>query len=123
MVFKPPMVVTTISKGETLGKGFARYPLQRQARISSPFNPNRRHPVTGRVRPHKGVDFAVSPGTPVIAPAEGVVEKVAYQAGGAGRYVVIRHGREYQTVYMHFKSCFGECRSNCEERGAYCINW
>ena len=42
---------------------------------------------------------------------------MAYQAGGAGRYVVIRHGREYQTVYMHFKSCFGECRSNCEERG------
>jgi len=69
-------------QGETLGKGFARYPLQRQARISSPFNPNRRHPVTGRVRPHKGVDFAVA-------------------AGGAGRYVVIRHGREYQTVYMH----------------------
>ena len=32
---------------------------------------------------------------------KGVVEKVAYQAGGAGRYVVIRHGREYQTVYMH----------------------
>ena len=88
-------------QGETLGKGFARYPLQRQARISSPFNPNRRHPVTGRVRPHKGVDFAVAPGTPVIAPAEGLVEKVAYQAGGAGRYVVIRHGREYQTVYMH----------------------
>ena len=75
--------------------------MQRQARISSPFNPNRRHPVTGRVRPHKGVDFAVAPGTPVIAPAEGLVEKVAYQAGGAGRYVVIRHGREYQTVYMH----------------------
>lgn len=88
-------------QGETLGKGFARYPLQRQARVSSPFNPNRRHPVTGRVRPHKGVDFSVPMGTPVIAPADGVVEKVAYQAGGAGRYVVVRHGREYQTVYMH----------------------
>ena len=88
-------------QGETLGKGFARFPLQRQARISSPFNPNRRHPVTGRVRPHKGVDFAVSPGTPVIVPADGVIEKIAYQAGGAGRYVVVRHGREYQTVYMH----------------------
>lgn len=86
---------------ETLGKGFARYPLQRQARVSSPFNPNRRHPVTGRVRPHKGVDFSVSQGTPVIAPADGTVEKVAYQAGGAGRYVMLRHGREYQTVYMH----------------------
>ena len=88
-------------QGETLGKGFARYPLQRQARVSSPFNPNRRHPVTGRVRPHKGVDFSVSQGTPIIAPADGVVEKVAYQAGGAGRYVILRHGREYQTVYMH----------------------
>ncbi|OOF64907.1 murein DD-endopeptidase MepM [Rodentibacter sp. Ppn85] len=88
-------------QGETLGKGFARYPLQRQARVSSGFNPNRRHPVTGRIRPHKGVDFSVPQGTPVIAPAEGLVEKVAYQAGGAGRYVVLRHGREYQTVYMH----------------------
>lgn len=88
-------------QGETLGKGFARYPLQRQARVSSPFNPNRRHPVTGRIRPHKGVDFSVSQGTPVIAPADGIVEKVAYQAGGAGRYVMLRHGREYQTVYMH----------------------
>ncbi|OOF41582.1 peptidase M23 [Rodentibacter mrazii] len=88
-------------QGETLGKGFARYPLQRQARVSSGFNPNRRHPVTGRVRPHKGVDFSVPQGTPVIAPADALVEKVAYQAGGAGRYVVLRHGREYQTIYMH----------------------
>ncbi|THA01423.1 murein DD-endopeptidase MepM [Rodentibacter pneumotropicus] len=88
-------------QGETLGKGFARYPLQRQARVSSGFNPNRRHPVTGRIRPHKGVDFSVPQGTPVIAPADALVEKVAYQAGGAGRYVVLRHGREYQTIYMH----------------------
>ncbi|MGC6359818.1 murein DD-endopeptidase MepM [Bisgaard Taxon 45] len=88
-------------QGETLGKGFARYPLQRQARVSSHFNPYRRHPVTGRIAPHKGVDFAMPVGTPVIAPADGIVEKVAYQANGAGRYIVVRHGREYQTVYMH----------------------
>ncbi|MCW9709536.1 murein DD-endopeptidase MepM [Avibacterium sp. 21-586] len=88
-------------QGETLGKGFARYPMQRQARISSPFNPARRHPVTGRIRPHKGVDFSMPIGTPVIAPADGIVEKIAYQANGAGRYIMIRHGREYQTVYMH----------------------
>jgi nlpD protein len=88
-------------QGETLGKGFSRYPLQRQARVSSPFNPRRLHPVTGRIAPHKGVDFSMSIGTPVIAPADGTVEKIAYQANGAGRYVVIRHSREYQTVYMH----------------------
>lgn len=62
-------------QGETLGKGFARYPLQRQARVSSHFNPYRRHPVTGRIAPHKGVDFAMPVGTPVIAPADGIVEK------------------------------------------------
>ena len=40
-------------------------------------------------------------GTPVIAPADGTVIKVAYQARGAGRYIVIRHNRKYQTIYMH----------------------
>lgn len=88
-------------KGETLGKGFARYPMQRQARVSSPFNPVRRHPVTGKITPHKGVDFSMPIGTPIIAPADGQVEKVAFQMNGAGRYIVIRHGREYQTIYMH----------------------
>lgn len=88
-------------QGETLGKGFARVPLQRQAKISSQFNPARKHPVTGRIAPHKGVDFSMPIGTPIIAPADGVVEKIAYQAGGAGRYIMLRHGRQYQTVYMH----------------------
>ena len=55
-------------QGETLGKELT-LSLQRQARISSPFNLNRRHPVKGRVRPHKGVDFAVSPSTPVMRPS------------------------------------------------------
>ncbi|RPE85804.1 murein DD-endopeptidase MepM/ murein hydrolase activator NlpD [Vespertiliibacter pulmonis] len=87
--------------GETLGKGFSRYPLQFTPRISSPFNPRRRHPVTGRIAPHKGVDLGVQSGTPVIAPADGVVEHVAYQANGAGRYIKVRHGGQYTTVYMH----------------------
>lgn len=87
--------------GETLGKGFSRYPLQFTPRISSQFNPTRRHPVTRRIAPHKGVDFAMPAGSPVIAPADGVVEHVAYQANGAGRYIKIRHGGQYTTVYMH----------------------
>lgn len=87
--------------GETLGKGFARYPLPFTPRVSSSFNPRRLHPVTRRVAPHKGVDFAVPTGTLVIAPADGVVEHVAYQANGAGRYIKIRHGGQYTTVYMH----------------------
>lgn len=87
--------------GETLGRGFARYPLTRQPKISSHFNPARRHPVTKRISPHRGVDFALPTGTPIIAPSDGEVVKVAYQANGAGRYIVLRHGRNYKTVYMH----------------------
>lgn len=88
-------------QGETLGKGFARFPLQFTPRISSSFNPRRFHPVTKRLAPHKGVDFAVPTGTLIIAPADGVVEHVAYQANGAGRYIKLRHGGQYTTVYMH----------------------
>lgn len=87
--------------GETLGKGFARHPLPFTPRVSSHFNPRRLHPVTRRVTPHKGVDFAVRSGTPIIAPADGVVEHIAYQANGAGRYIKLRHGGQYTTVYMH----------------------
>ena len=86
--------------GETLTKGFARQPLLFTARVSSPFNPRRLHPITKRVRPHNGVDFGVPTGTPIIAPSDGVVEHVAFQAKGAGHYIKIRHGH-ITTVYMH----------------------
>lgn len=86
--------------GETLTKGFARQPLLFTARVSSPFNPRRLHPITKRVRPHNGVDFGVPTGTPIIAPSDGVVEHVAFQTKGAGHYIKIRHGH-ITTVYMH----------------------
>ncbi|WP_150538506.1 murein DD-endopeptidase MepM [Actinobacillus vicugnae] len=88
------------SHGETLSRGFARIPLLFSARVSSPYNPRRLHPITRRVRPHNGVDFGIPIGTPVIAPSDGVVEHIAYQAKGAGRYIKIRHGH-ITTVYMH----------------------
>ncbi len=88
------------SHGETLSQGFARQPLLTPARMSSPFNPRRLHPITRRVRPHNGVDFALPVGTPIIAPSSGIVEHIAYQARGAGRYIRIRHGH-ITTVYMH----------------------
>ena len=86
--------------GESLDPAFARYPFEGSYRISSGFNPNRRHPVTGRVSPHLGTDFAMPIGTPIIAPADGRVEKVANHPV-AGRYVVIRHDNGYQTRYLH----------------------
>ncbi|RIY33151.1 peptidoglycan DD-metalloendopeptidase family protein [Psittacicella gerlachiana] len=81
---------------------FNRYPfIGKTPTITSGFNPTRRHPVTGRVQPHNGIDFGIPIRTPIYAPADGRVTKVAFQAGGAGRYIVIQHDRTYSTVYMH----------------------
>jgi len=88
--------------GAGLAHGFMRFPTAKQYRVSSNFNPHRLNPVTGRIAPHKGVDFAIPLGTPVLAVGDGEVI-VAKRSGGAGNYVAIRHGRQYMTRYMHMK--------------------
>ncbi|EKM0667266.1 murein DD-endopeptidase MepM [Cronobacter turicensis] len=88
--------------GSGLAKGFMRFPTSRQFRVSSNFNPRRLNPVTGRVAPHRGVDFAMPQGTPVLAVGDGEVV-MAKRSGAAGYYVAIRHGRTYTTRYMHLK--------------------
>lgn len=89
-------------QGSGVVRGFMRFPTTKQFRISSNFNPRRVNPVTGRVAPHKGVDFAMPVGTPVLAVGDGEVV-IAKRSGNAGNYVAIRHGRQYSTHYMHLK--------------------
>ncbi len=79
---------------------FRRIPFNAKVRITSNFNPGRRHPVLGTVRPHNGTDFGLPVGTPIVAPADGVVDKAAYSRT-AGYYIVLRHRGGYSTVYMH----------------------
>ncbi|KAB8307895.1 murein DD-endopeptidase MepM [Erwinia endophytica] len=88
--------------GSGLSQGFMRFPTTRQYRVSSNFNPRRLNPVTDRIAPHKGVDFAMPLGTPVLTVGDGEVI-VAKRSGAAGNYVAIRHGRQYMTRYMHMK--------------------
>ncbi|WP_455424772.1 murein DD-endopeptidase MepM [Dryocola sp. LX212] len=88
--------------GSGLAKGFMRFPTVKQFRISSNFNPRRLNPVTGRIAPHRGVDFAMPQGTPVLAVGDGEV-MIAKRSGAAGYFVAIRHGRTYTTRYMHLK--------------------
>ncbi|MEC9482695.1 MAG: peptidoglycan DD-metalloendopeptidase family protein, partial [Halomonas sp.] len=87
--------------GHSLDPAFSRYPFSGDYRISSSFNLRRHHPVTGRISPHRGTDFAMYTGTPVVSPADGRVVKAAFQKGGAGNYLVIRHDNGYKTRYMH----------------------
>lgn len=86
--------------GNSLDRALRRYPTAKRFRISSPFNPRRKHPVTGRISPHNGTDFATPIGTPVLSAGDGVVVK-AQKHPLAGNYVVVKHGREYVTRYLH----------------------
>ncbi len=86
--------------GQSLDPAFSRYPFEGSYRMSSSFNPRRTHPVTGRVSPHRGTDWAMPVGTPIQAPADGRVEKVGNHPV-AGRYLVVRHDNGYRTRYLH----------------------
>ncbi len=90
------------------GGGFLRYPLN-FSRISSGFNPYRRHPITGRVRPHRGTDFKAAHGTPIWAPAAGVVVFSGRQRG-YGITLIIDHGNGYKTKYAHLSRIMPSAR-------------
>ena len=85
--------------GKSLRKAFIRAPVQ-FSRISSRFNPSRRHPVLNRIRAHRGVDYAAPVGTPVRAAGEIRVRFVGQQ-GGYGNVIELEHGSGVVTVYGH----------------------
>ncbi len=86
-------------KGESMRKAFLKAPLQ-YSRVSSGFSYARRHPVTRRVQPHTGVDYAAPKGTPVQTIGDGTVISVKYEGAG-GNTVRIRHNSVYTTAYLH----------------------
>ena len=52
-------------------------------------------------RQHKGIDVKVYTGDTIRAAFSGKVRMVKYEAGGYGKYVVIRHGNGLETIYGH----------------------
>ena len=52
---------------------------------------------------HQGQDIVAAAGTPVVSPQPGVVTWRAYQAAGAGHYVVVRADDGRELVFMHFQ--------------------
>ena len=68
-------------------------------RISSGFG-YRRDPFTGRRQFHFGIDYPGRRGTPIIATADGKIDKIDYN-NRLGWYVVIDHGYGLQTLYGH----------------------
>jgi murein DD-endopeptidase MepM/ murein hydrolase activator NlpD len=86
-------------EGQSLKKAFLKAPLK-FSRISSRFSYARKHPVTGKVRPHTGVDYAAPKGTPVMTVGDGRVLSAGWGTGG-GNTVRIRHNSTYTSAYLH----------------------
>jgi murein DD-endopeptidase MepM/ murein hydrolase activator NlpD len=95
-------------EGRSVRKAFIRAPLN-FTRISSNFNPSRRHPVLNTIRAHRGVDYAAPTGTPIRAAGDGKVLFRGVQ-GGYGNTIILQHGGNITTLYGHL-SRFGSARA------------
>ncbi|MHC8492554.1 peptidoglycan DD-metalloendopeptidase family protein [Thalassospira sp. SM2505] len=87
-------------KGESYRRALMRTPIN-GARLSSGFG-QRKHPILGYTKMHKGIDFAAPRGTPIFAAGNGTIAKIG-RNGGYGNYIRIRHNDSYETAYAHMK--------------------
>jgi murein DD-endopeptidase MepM/ murein hydrolase activator NlpD len=106
--------------GRPLKKSFLRIPIE-FARISSLFSAARKHPVLGRTRAHRGVDYAAGSGTPIMTAGDGRIAFAGWK-NGYGRTVIVDHGRGYTTLYGHM-SRFGKARNGGRVRQGEVIGY
>jgi len=65
----------------------------------------RQDPIDDIRRFHQGQDITVPTGTPIFAPADGVVKR-AYYIGGFGNHIKLDHNSGYSTTYAHLSKIF-----------------
>ena len=65
----------------------------------------RQDPIDNVRRFHQGQDFAVPTGTPIFAPADGLVKR-AYYIGGFGNHIKLEHASGYTTTFSHLSKIF-----------------
>tara|TARA_Y100001973_G_scaffold66101_1_gene96653 strand:+ start:1490 stop:2896 length:1407 start_codon:yes stop_codon:yes gene_type:complete len=71
------------------------------ARLSSHYG-QRKHPLLGYTRMHKGIDFSAPAGTPIMAAGNATVKRADWY-GSYGNAVVLQHDDGYETLYAHLK--------------------
>lgn len=85
--------------GQSMQRAFLTTPVD-FAKISSPFDMHRKHPILNRIRAHKGIDYAARIGTPVKTTGDGIVT-FSGNKGAYGQAVIIQHNDHYETLYAH----------------------
>lgn len=88
--------------GESLKRMFLKAPLK-YSRVSSGFTYRRKHPISGKIRPHTAVDYAAPIGTPVHAIGDGTITKCGWDSSGGGNRIRIKHMRGFESCYMHLQ--------------------
>ena len=73
--------------------------------LTSHFSRSRFHPVLHISRPHEGIDVSAPMGSPIVAPANGVIKRVARETG-YGNVLEIDHGNGIVTKYAHTSRIF-----------------
>jgi murein DD-endopeptidase MepM/ murein hydrolase activator NlpD len=86
-------------KGKPIQKLFLKAPLNYR-RISSGFSYRRIHPISRKVRPHLGVDYAAPTGTPVVALGDGKLVAIGW-SNGFGKSIQVKHRAGYDSYYGH----------------------
>jgi murein DD-endopeptidase MepM/ murein hydrolase activator NlpD len=108
-------------EGDSVRKAFLRNPVD-FTRISSNFNPNRRHPILNTIRAHRGVDYAAPRGTPIKAAGDG---KVIFRGSksGYGKAVILQHGGNITTLYAHMSGFAAKARIGSRVRQGQTIGY
>lgn len=108
-------------EGNSVRKAFIRAPVD-FTRVSSNFNPRRKHPILNRIHAHRGVDYAAPRGTPIKASGDG---KVVYRANknGYGRTVIVQHGGNITTLYAHLSAYAAKARIGSRVRQGQIIGF
>jgi murein DD-endopeptidase MepM/ murein hydrolase activator NlpD len=71
-----------------------------QGWLSSAFSAMRTHPILHMARPHEGIDVSAPMGSPIEAPASGVVTDAGWE-NGYGNTITINHGFGIVTKFAH----------------------
>jgi hypothetical protein len=106
--------------GANVEKSLLRTPVN-GARVSSGYG-DRRHPILGFTRVHKGIDFAAPTGTPVYAAGDGTILEMV-RKGSYGKYIQIYHNGLYATAYAHLSGYAGRLQRGSKVRQGQIIGY
>ncbi len=102
LIFPFLILLTVAFSGTSLGNGPPSICPVKYIKITSAFGIERVNPITKKSGRHSGIDLKAPSGTPVVAPASGVIMEAGWDKD-YGYNILIRHDKEFETFYEHLQ--------------------